>query len=240
MGKRSACQCRRSKATDWILGLEDPLVKEMAVHSSISVWDITWADEAGGIQSMGLKESDTTEKLSCCLGWEQNTAVNQRVSTYPLHIPPTPTHTQPPPLWHPTPHWYIYYNLWTFISHQNHPSLWSTLGFILCVVHSIGIKTHIHHCNIYCQFLKHKLISVECPLSDIQVPHSTSSFKQADMASLIRSISYKRKLKLREVNCSSWDISKWWRTFLVVQWLGICLKLQGTWVQSLLWEDPTC
>ena len=26
----------------------------------------------------------------------------------------------------------------------------------------------------------------------------------------------------------------------MVQWLGICLQLQGTWVQSLLWEDPTC
>ena len=27
---------------------------------------------------------------------------------------------------------------------------------------------------------------------------------------------------------------------LVVQWLGICLPIQGTWVQSLVWEYPTC
>ena len=27
---------------------------------------------------------------------------------------------------------------------------------------------------------------------------------------------------------------------LVVQWLGICLPMQGTWVQYLVWEDPTC
>ena len=27
---------------------------------------------------------------------------------------------------------------------------------------------------------------------------------------------------------------------LVVQWLRICLALQGTWVQSLVWEDSTC
>ena len=27
---------------------------------------------------------------------------------------------------------------------------------------------------------------------------------------------------------------------LVVQWLIILLPMQGTWVQSLVWEDPTC
>ena len=27
---------------------------------------------------------------------------------------------------------------------------------------------------------------------------------------------------------------------LVVQWLIILLPMQGTWVQSLIWEDPTC
>ena len=30
------------------------------------------------------------------------------------------------------------------------------------------------------------------------------------------------------------------RTSIVVQWLRICLPMQGTWVQSLLWEDSTC
>ena len=29
-------------------------------------------------------------------------------------------------------------------------------------------------------------------------------------------------------------------TFLVVQWLRICLPVQGTWVWFLVWEDPTC
>ena len=27
---------------------------------------------------------------------------------------------------------------------------------------------------------------------------------------------------------------------LVVQWLRVCLPMQGTWVRALLWEDPTC
>ena len=28
--------------------------------------------------------------------------------------------------------------------------------------------------------------------------------------------------------------------FPVVQWIRICLPTQGTQVQSLVWEDPTC
>ena len=27
---------------------------------------------------------------------------------------------------------------------------------------------------------------------------------------------------------------------LVVQWLRICLPMQGTWVRAPVWEDPTC
>ena len=35
------------------LGLEDPLEKEMATHSSIHAWKIPWTEEPGGLQSMG-------------------------------------------------------------------------------------------------------------------------------------------------------------------------------------------
>ena len=41
------------------LGWEDPLEKEMAIHSSILAWEIPWTEEPGGLQSMGLQESDT-------------------------------------------------------------------------------------------------------------------------------------------------------------------------------------
>ena len=39
----------------WIrsLGQEDPLEKEMSTHSSILAWRIPWAEEPGGLQSMG-------------------------------------------------------------------------------------------------------------------------------------------------------------------------------------------
>ena len=48
----------------WSRGLEDPLEKEMATHSSILTWEIPWTEEAGGLQSMGSQESDTTERLN--------------------------------------------------------------------------------------------------------------------------------------------------------------------------------
>ena len=49
----------------WVrsLGQEDPLEKEMATHSSILAWRIPWTEELGGLQSMGRKKSDTTERL---------------------------------------------------------------------------------------------------------------------------------------------------------------------------------
>ena len=35
------------------LGLEDPLEKEMATHSSTLAWKIPWMEEPGGLQAIG-------------------------------------------------------------------------------------------------------------------------------------------------------------------------------------------
>ena len=39
----------------WVhsLGQEDPLEKDTAAHSSIFTWRIPWAEEPGGVQSIG-------------------------------------------------------------------------------------------------------------------------------------------------------------------------------------------
>ena len=37
------------------LGQEDPLEKEMAIHSSILAWKIPWTEEPGRLQSMRLQ-----------------------------------------------------------------------------------------------------------------------------------------------------------------------------------------
>ena len=38
------------------LGREDPLEKEMAIHSSIIAWEILWTEGPGRVQSMGLQK----------------------------------------------------------------------------------------------------------------------------------------------------------------------------------------
>ena len=52
VGKESACSARDPGS---IPGLEDPLEKGMAIHSSILAWKISWTEEPGGLQSMGLQ-----------------------------------------------------------------------------------------------------------------------------------------------------------------------------------------
>ena len=39
------------------LGWEDPLEKEMAIHSSTTAWKIPWTEEPGRLQSMGSQRA---------------------------------------------------------------------------------------------------------------------------------------------------------------------------------------
>ena len=44
-------------------GREDPLVKGMAIHSSILAWRIPWTEEPSRLQSMWSQRVDMTEQL---------------------------------------------------------------------------------------------------------------------------------------------------------------------------------
>ena len=48
---KPAVQETRVRSLSW----EGPLEKEMATHSSILAWKISWTEESGGLQSMGLQ-----------------------------------------------------------------------------------------------------------------------------------------------------------------------------------------
>ena len=50
----------------WVqsLGKEEPLEKEVATHSSILAWRISWTEESGRLKEWGRKESVTTEQLN--------------------------------------------------------------------------------------------------------------------------------------------------------------------------------
>ena len=50
-----------------IPGLEDPLEKGMATHSSILAWRIPWTEEPDGYSPQGHKESETTEQQQIIL-----------------------------------------------------------------------------------------------------------------------------------------------------------------------------
>ena len=38
---------------------------------------------------------------------------------------------------------------------------------------------------------------------------------------------------------NAWHVTVWDRASVVVQWFRICVPMLGTWVQSLVQEDPT-
>ena len=53
--KNPALNAGDPREADSISGLEDPLEKDMATHSSIPAWEIARTEEPGGLQSMGLQ-----------------------------------------------------------------------------------------------------------------------------------------------------------------------------------------
>ena len=57
--KESACQCRRPRFR------EETLEKEMATHSSILAWEIPWAEEPSGPQSM------RSQRIECNIATKQ-------------------------------------------------------------------------------------------------------------------------------------------------------------------------
>ena len=52
--------------------LEDPLEKGMATHSSIFPWEISWTEEPGGLQYMGLQRL-------------RHNLVTKQTATMPIH-----------------------------------------------------------------------------------------------------------------------------------------------------------
>ena len=53
-GKESACNVGDQV---WSLDQEDPLEKGMVTHFSILAWRMSWTEEPGGLQSLGVTKS---------------------------------------------------------------------------------------------------------------------------------------------------------------------------------------
>ena len=56
-GKEATCN---AEDVSLIPRLEGPLEKEMAICSSVLVWEIPWTEETGRLQSIEMQESDNS------------------------------------------------------------------------------------------------------------------------------------------------------------------------------------
>ena len=97
---------QKSKMWVWSLGWEDLLEEEIATHSGILAWEISWTEERGGLQSMGFQRvgQNWTTEHACmqdlsrvsfvrCIGlrrerwgnWRCRRAVKSRLEQGSLH-----------------------------------------------------------------------------------------------------------------------------------------------------------
>ena len=64
--------------------------------------------------------------------------------------------------------------------------------------------------------------------------------KRCSTLLFIREMQNQNHKEISPHTCQNVIIKKNTRASLVAQWLRICLRVQGTWVQALVHEDPTC
>jgi len=72
------------------LGQEDPLEEEMATHSSILAYKISWTEESGRLQFTGCTELDTTEQLTLSLFFVMATELYQEERQNSVYLPRCP------------------------------------------------------------------------------------------------------------------------------------------------------
>ena len=67
-GKEYTCQCRKQEMQVQSLDQEGHLEEGMATHSSTLIWRISWIEEPGGLQSLGLQRvRHDRNELACIL-----------------------------------------------------------------------------------------------------------------------------------------------------------------------------
>ena len=79
------------------LGWEDPLEKEMVIHSSILAYRLPWTESLAGYSPWELKEWDTTERLhyhsrltnnvTVSSEWQKHSVILIHVSILPSNSP---------------------------------------------------------------------------------------------------------------------------------------------------------
>ena len=101
------------------------------------------------------------------------------------------------------------------------------------------VRTHPSHNQILFQIL----VSSHSPDQGSQTQdhheineRNESSVRQQGMVGTVAK--WKKYVSSGGLQSQNWKVYEW--ACLAVQWLRICLAMQGTLVQFLIWEDPTC
>ena len=97
-GSDGKCLPTMRETQVWSLGLEDPLEKEMATHSSTLAWKIPWTEEPDRLQYMGSQRVglDWVTSLSLFFSFPKWLIVSSfpkwnSSATLSFYFPPTPT-----------------------------------------------------------------------------------------------------------------------------------------------------
>ena len=104
----------------WSLDQEDPLEKEMAIHSSTLAWRIPWTEEPGSPQHNGLQELGTIYRLN------NNKFIIMMISSQIHGLEDTYTNMEEGALRFPQmlslpPFWWLYIFKNQEIKHTKHP-----------------------------------------------------------------------------------------------------------------------
>ena len=74
-----------------------------------------------------------------------------------------------------------------------------------------------------------------------EMVEATLKWREKRVSGRREDVSKKSGMRTQKIICCHFSLVKReaWAS-LVVQWLRICLPMQGTRVRTLVWEDPTC
>ena len=130
------------------LGWEDPLEKEMATHSSTLAQKIPWVEEPGGLPSMGLQESDVTERLHF-LSANMLLGINQHNFCCLLHFAFT-RHPHERGLEEEWCCWVIVWSVWYRFLHYSRSQAANLLDFLSLPTNKCSVRTqHRLSCDFH-------------------------------------------------------------------------------------------
>ena len=213
----------------WSLGPEDPLGKEMATHSNILVWKIPRTEESGGVQSMGLKNSQKWLSMHACTWLDQAYPDKSLYFILFYFFSSTslllPTHLPPPSCTHAQS-----CNPMDFSPPDSSVSRffqarileWVAISFSKSLYFNINLGPQLHLQNPF----------TEAPKLELDwIYRRCVHIKARESWKLFESFSFHRVIEAGGIR---WGYTVWWGKMQTsVHWDGKGCKLGGIWVGDM-------